>query len=137
MAQNILTRVAGRRVGDGQQMAFGRGDRSPIRGARRTVENVITGLAHAGVCVPDCEAAVAFYRDVLGVRVLSPPYVMSGNAIRGGMGGLVSDPTMKAAIVGFGDDGDHVLEVIEYLNVDGGDQRAAAALADHGISHVG
>jgi predicted enzyme related to lactoylglutathione lyase len=96
---------------------------------------VITGLAHAGVCVPDCEAAVAFYRDVLGLRVLSPPYVMSGNAIREDMGELVSDPSMKAAIVGFGDDGDRVLEVIEYLNVDGGD--GDRALTDHGLSHVG
>jgi predicted enzyme related to lactoylglutathione lyase len=81
---------------------------------------VITGLAHTGVCVPDCEAAVAFYRDVLGLRVLSPPYVMAGNAIRDDMGELVSDPTMKAAIVGFNDDSDRVLEVI-----------------DHGLSHVG
>ncbi|MCV7445105.1 VOC family protein [Mycobacterium paraense] len=96
---------------------------------------MITGLAHAGVCVPDCEAAVAFYRDVLGLRVLSPPYVMSGNAIREDMGELVSDPSMKAAIVGFGDDGDRVLEVIEYLNVDGGD--GDRALTDHGLSHVG
>jgi catechol 2,3-dioxygenase-like lactoylglutathione lyase family enzyme len=108
---------------------------------RRRVENVITGLAHTGVCVPDCEAAVAFYRDVLGLRVLSPPYVMAGNAIRNDMGELVADPTMKAAIVGFGEDGDRVLEVIEYLNVDGGPpagQRAAGrALTDHGLSHVG
>jgi catechol 2,3-dioxygenase-like lactoylglutathione lyase family enzyme len=104
------------------------------------VENVITGLAHTGVCVPDCEAAVAFYRDVLGLRVLSPPYVMSGNAIRDDMGELVSDPTMKAAIVGLPDDSDRVLEVIEYLNVEGGDQRATAALTDltvQGLSHVG
>jgi catechol 2,3-dioxygenase-like lactoylglutathione lyase family enzyme len=107
---------------------------------RRKVENVITGLAHTGVCVPDCEAAVAFYRDVLGLRVLSPPYVMAGNAIRDDMGELVSDPTMKAAIVGFDSesgDGDRVLEVIEYLNVDGSDRRAAAALTDPGLSHVG
>jgi predicted enzyme related to lactoylglutathione lyase len=103
----------------------------------RRVENVITGLAHTGVCVSDCEAAVAFYRDVLGLRVLSPPYVMAGNSIRDDMGELVSDPAMKAAIVGFGDDGDRVLEVIEYLNVDGTDQRATAALTDHGLSHVG
>ncbi len=85
---------------------------------------MITGLAHAGVCVPDCEAAVAFYRDVLGLRVLSPPYVMAGNAIRDDMGELVADPTMKAAIVGFGPefgDGDRVLEVIEYLNIEGGE----------------
>jgi len=93
---------------------------------------MITGLAHTGVCVPDCEAAVAFYRDVLGLRVLSPPYVMAGNAIRDDMGELVSDPAMKAAIMGFHDDGDRVLEVIEYLNVDGTDQRATAALTDHG-----
>jgi predicted enzyme related to lactoylglutathione lyase len=104
------------------------------------VENVITGLAHTAVCVPDCEAAVAFYRDVLGLRVLSPPYVMAGNDIRDDMGELVPDPTMKAAIVGLADDGDRVLEVIEYLNVDGGEQRASAALTDltvHGLSHVG
>jgi predicted enzyme related to lactoylglutathione lyase len=104
------------------------------------VENVITGLAHTAVCVPDCEAAVAFYRDVLGLRVLSPPYVMAGNGIRDDMGELVPDPTMKAAIVGLPDDGDRVLEVIEYLNVDGGEQRAGAALTDltvHGLSHVG
>jgi methylmalonyl-CoA/ethylmalonyl-CoA epimerase len=96
---------------------------------------VITGLAHSGVCVPDCEAAVAFYRDVLGLRVLSPPYVMSGNAIRDDMGELVSDPSMKAAIVGFPGDGDRVLEVIEYLNVEGSGRRVA--LTGHGLSHVG
>lgn len=101
------------------------------------VENVITGLAHTGVCVPDCEAAVAFYRDVLGLRVLSPPYVMTGDSIRDDMGQLVSDPSMKAAIVGFGDDGDRVLEVIEYLGVEGSDQRTAAGITDYGLSHVG
>ncbi|MCW2652422.1 MAG: hypothetical protein QOE41_984 [Mycobacterium sp.] len=55
-------------------------------------ENVITGMADIGVCVPDCEAAVAFYRDVAGLRVLSPPYVMDDAAIRDDMGQLVSDP---------------------------------------------
>jgi catechol 2,3-dioxygenase-like lactoylglutathione lyase family enzyme len=53
---------------------------------------VITGVAHTGVCVPDCEAAVAFYRDVLGLRVLSPPYVMDGDAIRDDMGELILIP---------------------------------------------
>jgi catechol 2,3-dioxygenase-like lactoylglutathione lyase family enzyme len=98
---------------------------------------VITGLAHTGVCVPDCEAAVAFYRDVLGLRVLSPPYVMDGEAIRDDMGQLVSDPAMKAAIVGFDGDGDRVLEVIEYLRADGGRREARTGLTDFGLSHVG
>lgn len=87
--------------------------------------------------MPDCEAAVAFYRDVLGLRVLSPPYVMDGDAIRNDMSELVSDPAMKAAIVGFDGGGDRVLEVIEYLNVDGGAERVNAGVADHGLSHVG
>jgi catechol 2,3-dioxygenase-like lactoylglutathione lyase family enzyme len=115
--------------------------RRPFRSeaAARRVENVITGLAHTGVCVPDCDAAVAFYCDVLGLRVLSPPYVMAGNAIRDDMGELVPDPTMKAAIVGLPGDGDRVLEVIEYLNVEGGPdgQESGRALTDHGLSHVG
>jgi catechol 2,3-dioxygenase-like lactoylglutathione lyase family enzyme len=98
---------------------------------------MITGLAHTGVCVPDCEAAVAYYRDVLGFTVLSPPYVMDGDAIRADMGELLADPAMKAAIVGFGDDGDRVLEVIEYLRADGSDARRAAGLADSGLTHVG
>jgi catechol 2,3-dioxygenase-like lactoylglutathione lyase family enzyme len=97
---------------------------------------VITGLAHSGVCVPDCEAAVAYYRDVLGFTVLSPPYVMDGDAIRADMGELLADPAMKAAIVGFGDDGDRVLEVIEYLRADGSDARREG-LAVPGLSHVG
>ena len=80
---------------------------------------MITGLAHTGVCVPDCEAAVAFYRDVLGLHVLSPPYVMAGNAIRNDMGELVSDPDHEGGHRRIRGDGDRVLEVIEYLNVDG------------------
>ena len=96
---------------------------------------MITGLAHTGVCVSDCEAAVAFYREVLGLHVLSPPYVMAGNAIRNDMGELVPDPTMKAAILGLPGDGDRVLEVIEYLNVEGSPDRRA--LTDHGLSHIG
>jgi catechol 2,3-dioxygenase-like lactoylglutathione lyase family enzyme len=96
---------------------------------------VITGIAHTGVCVPDCEAAVAYYRDVLGLQVLSPPYVMEGDAIRADMGQLVSDPAMKAAIMGFGGGDDRVLEVIEYLHIDGRDPERY--LTDFGLSHVG
>jgi catechol 2,3-dioxygenase-like lactoylglutathione lyase family enzyme len=53
------------------------------------------------------------------------------------MGELLDDPAMKAAIVGFGDDGDRVLEVIEYLRAGGGDGRRSAGLADPGLRHVG
>jgi catechol 2,3-dioxygenase-like lactoylglutathione lyase family enzyme len=75
---------------------------------------VLTGLAHTAVCVPDIDAAVRWYSDVLGLRVLSPPYRMEGPEIERDMGELVPAPvTVTAAIVGFGRD-DRVLELIEY-----------------------
>ena len=97
---------------------------------------MINGLAHTGVCVPDVEAAVAWYRDVLGLEVLSPPYLIEGEAIAADMGELVPDPRLKAAILGFPADGDRVLEVIEYPGVTGSDLRRDTALTDHGLSHV-
>jgi methylmalonyl-CoA/ethylmalonyl-CoA epimerase len=98
---------------------------------------VITGLAHSGVCVPDVDAAVAWYRDVLGLEVLSPPYLIEGEAIARDMGELIPQPRLKAAILGFPDDGDRVLEVIEYPGVVGSGVRRSAALVDHGLSHIG
>jgi catechol 2,3-dioxygenase-like lactoylglutathione lyase family enzyme len=75
---------------------------------------VITGLAHTAVHVADVEAAVAWYRDALGLRVLSPPYLMDGDAITADMGELLPSPVaVKAAIMGMRDS-DHVLEIIEY-----------------------
>jgi len=76
---------------------------------------VITGLAHTALHVADVDAAVAWYRDVLGLVVLSPPYRMEGDAITRDMGELLPAPVVvKAAIVGVDDGTDRVLEVIEY-----------------------
>jgi catechol 2,3-dioxygenase-like lactoylglutathione lyase family enzyme len=98
----------------------------------------VTGIAHSAVCVPDCEAAVAWYRDVLGMTVLSPPYRMEGDAIERDMGELVPSPVaIKAAIVGLDERGDRVLEVVEYPNAPGNDARAEMAVYDHGLTHVG
>jgi methylmalonyl-CoA/ethylmalonyl-CoA epimerase len=75
---------------------------------------MLTGFAHAAVCVRDVDAATRWYSEVLGLQVLSPPYRMEGDAIERDMGGLVPSPVVvKASIVGFGAD-DHVLELIEY-----------------------
>src|SRR5215204_779744 len=77
---------------------------------------MITGLAHVAICVPDVDAAVAWYVSVLGLTVLSAPYLMTGDAIEEDMGELVPRPVaLKAAIVGV-DRTDHVIEVIEYPN---------------------
>jgi catechol 2,3-dioxygenase-like lactoylglutathione lyase family enzyme len=97
----------------------------------------LMGLAHTAVCVPDVDEAVRWYESVLGMRVLSPPYLMEGPQIEADMGELLPAPAaVKAAIVGF-DPGDHVVEVIEYPNARPSVDRPARALTDVGYSHLG
>jgi catechol 2,3-dioxygenase-like lactoylglutathione lyase family enzyme len=93
-------------------------------------------LAHTAICVPDVDAAVAWYESVLGLTVLSPPYLMEGEAITDDMGELLpSRPVaVKAAIIGDGDD--HVIEVIGYPNEPAATNEARA-LTHTGTSHVG
>jgi catechol 2,3-dioxygenase-like lactoylglutathione lyase family enzyme len=99
---------------------------------------VITGIAHTAVCVPDVDAAVDWYRSVLGLTVLSPPYLVEGDAIEHDMGELVPTPVVvKAAILGFPDGGDRVLEVIEYPRAPGRPRLPDASVTDHGFTHVG
>jgi len=93
---------------------------------------VITGLAHAAVCVPDIDAGVAWYSDALGCRVLSPPYRMEGDAIDRDMRELVPSPVVvTAAIVGFGLGlSDHVIELVEY-------PVASVASSEPSVVHTG
>jgi catechol 2,3-dioxygenase-like lactoylglutathione lyase family enzyme len=97
---------------------------------------VITGLAHTAVCVPDMEAAIRWYGDVLGLRVLSPPYRMEGEAIERDMGELVPSPVVITAAILGTDDGDRVIELVEYPNLD---LRSAGevSITHAGITHVG
>ena len=96
---------------------------------------VITGLAHTAVHVADVEAAVAWYRDVLGLVVLSPPYRMEGDAITRDMGELVPVAGRRE-----GRDrrrrrqSDRVIEVIEYP--DGRRGRAAVRVGDASRLHA-
>ena len=97
---------------------------------------MLTGLAHTAVCVPDVDEAVRWYTEVLGLRVLSPPYLMEGEKIEADMGELLPAPSVKAAIVGF-EDGDRVLEIISYPRSPGRPRPADASVADTGYTHVG
>ena len=99
---------------------------------------MITGVAHTAVCVPDVDAAVSWYESVLGLTVLSPPYLVEGDDIERDMGELVPSPVaLKAAILGFPDGGDRVLEVIEYPRAPGRPRPPDASVVDHGFTHVG
>jgi catechol 2,3-dioxygenase-like lactoylglutathione lyase family enzyme len=97
---------------------------------------VLVGLAHAAICVPDIEAAVGWYSTVLGLIVLSPPYLMEGDAITGDMGELLPHRpvALRAAILGT-DSGDHVLEVLEYPNEPS--DAGPHPITQPGITHVG
>jgi catechol 2,3-dioxygenase-like lactoylglutathione lyase family enzyme len=99
---------------------------------------MITGVAHTAVCVPDVESAVAWYESVLGLTILSPPYLVEGDAIERDMGELVPSPVaVKAAILGLPDGGDRVLEVIEYPRAPGRPRPPDASVVDYGFTHVG
>ena len=98
---------------------------------------MITGLAHTAVCVADVEAAVDWYQSVLGLSVLIPATQMEGEALEQDMGDLVPGVVMKAAILGFEGQSDHVLEVIEYPKHQGRPRPTDATITDHGFTHIG
>ncbi len=98
---------------------------------------MITGLAHTALHVPDVDEAVVWYRDVLGLTVLSPPYRMDGDAITRDMGELLPSPVVvKAAIVGVDDGSDRVIEVIEYPAVEPG-EAPPPDVTRLGFTHIG
>jgi catechol 2,3-dioxygenase-like lactoylglutathione lyase family enzyme len=98
---------------------------------------MLRGIAHTAVCVADVDAAVKWYERVLGLSVLSPPYLMEGEQIERDMAGLVPSPVaVKAAILGTAAGGDRVLEVIEYPRAPGR-SRPDARVTDYGFTHVG
>jgi methylmalonyl-CoA/ethylmalonyl-CoA epimerase len=97
---------------------------------------MFTATAHAAICVGDVDAATRWYSEVLGLRVLSPPYRMDGADIERDMGELVPSPVViRAAIVGVGAD-DHVLELIEYPEVEVPPARPPG-ITRAGLTHVG
>ena len=53
------------------------------------------------------------------------------------MGEMIPGIVLKAAILGFHDSGDRVLEVLEYPKHPGRPKSEAWSLTDHGFSHVG
>jgi catechol 2,3-dioxygenase-like lactoylglutathione lyase family enzyme len=111
---------------------------SQIPSTGRYARRMFLGFAHVGVCVPDVEAAIQWYSEVLGLKVLSPPYRMAGEDIERDMGELLPSPVVvKAAIVGLGAD-DHVLELIEYPEAGVLPRPSrAGSITTPGLTHVG
>jgi hypothetical protein len=99
---------------------------------------MFTGFAHVAVCVNDVEEATRWYADILGLRVLSPPYEMAGPEIEQDMGELLPSPVVvRAAILGLDAD-DHVIELLEYPQAAVASERPGRSdVTRPGITHVG
>ena len=98
---------------------------------------MLTGLAHSALCVPDVDAATRWYVETLGFTVLSPPFLMEGDAIERDMGEIIPNPRLKAAIVGIPDAGDRVIEIIEYPGTTSRARPSDASVVDVGLTHIG
>jgi catechol 2,3-dioxygenase-like lactoylglutathione lyase family enzyme len=87
--------------------------------------------------VPDLDAAIAWYTSVLGLELLGPPVALEGAEIEADMGELVPGISLRGAILGVGEAGDHVLELLEYPRHPGRPRPPDRSLTDHGVSHLG
>jgi catechol 2,3-dioxygenase-like lactoylglutathione lyase family enzyme len=70
------------------------------------------GIFHTGITVSDLDRSIAFYRDVLGLKLtVGPTEVLEGDELSRGLG--VGKARMKLAIFQIGDG---QLELLQYLN---------------------
>jgi lactoylglutathione lyase len=93
----------------------------------------IKGLYHTGFVVSDLERSVAFYTDVLGMRVERPPTELSGEWISGVVG--YPGTRLRSAFVGVGDG--HSIELLQYLTPAGSRSPAPAGRNRVGAAHAG
>lgn len=93
---------------------------------------MITGMNHTGFVVRDLECSVDFYTNTVGLQLVKR---------RERKGAPISHmlaydgAQIKAAFLGFDDEGGHVLELIEYVNPDSS-ERPTSERAVLGASHL-
>ena len=71
---------------------------------------MIVGVHHVSVTVSDIDKSIAFYRDILGLKLLYPPEESGGKEISKGV--RVKGAKMMTAILRAGDD---AIELIQYI----------------------
>ncbi|HZV72113.1 MAG TPA: VOC family protein [Conexibacter sp.] len=95
-------------------------------------------LGHVGLCVADIDAAVAWYRDVLGLELLDGPRDLRADADSRAAEvlGDVFGPAFRCArIAQLGCEGDVGIELFEFAEPRGR-RDVAASYFQHGVSHV-
>ena len=91
---------------------------------------MITGMNHTGFVVKDLESSTAFYRDVVGLQVVTSRE-RQGAPISHLLG--YDDVHLKIHLLSAG--GDHVLELIQYVHPPGAD-RPSDDRNTLGASHI-
>ena len=91
---------------------------------------MVQQLHHTGFVVRDLDKAVAFYRDIVGLQVISE-YERIGPGIDQVVG--YADAHLKLALLDLG--GGHILELIEYVNPPS-DERPTAERNVLGAAHL-
>ncbi len=93
---------------------------------------MITGMNHTGFVVSDLDRSVDFYTNTVGLKLVRR-LERDGGPISHLLG--YEDTRIKGAILGFDDDGGHVLELIEYINPSSA-ERPTSERAVLGASHL-
>jgi catechol 2,3-dioxygenase-like lactoylglutathione lyase family enzyme len=93
---------------------------------------MITGMQHTGLSVSDLDRSLAFYRDVIGLRLLRIIEPEAGKDL----GKVVGLPGCQARIAHL-QAGDVMLELFEYQEPRGDPIPADRSQADNGYIHVG
>ena len=93
---------------------------------------MIRGMHHVGLSVSDLERSIAFYRDVLGLKVLR--IIEAGAEMD--LGRVVGLPGCSARIAHMGSDA-VMFELFEYRDPRGRSISSDCTQADHGFIHAG
>jgi catechol 2,3-dioxygenase-like lactoylglutathione lyase family enzyme len=93
---------------------------------------VIKGFNHIGISVRDLDRAIAFYRDLLGLELLTPAFPFAGPMFSQVMG--VDDAEGRMCVMR---KGSLQLELFEFAHPGPGPKDPSHSVADHGLTHFG
>jgi catechol 2,3-dioxygenase-like lactoylglutathione lyase family enzyme len=90
------------------------------------------GLSHVGISVADLDQAIAFYRDFLGLELLTTPFPFEGPMFTEVMG--LEGAKGRMCVMRRGE---QQLELFEFAQPHSASKDPDYSVADHGISHFG
>jgi catechol 2,3-dioxygenase-like lactoylglutathione lyase family enzyme len=93
---------------------------------------MINGIHHTAISTPDIDRSVAFYRDLLGARVMSEFKWPKGSEVVDRIVGLEGSSARAAMLML----GNAMIEIFEYATPEPRPGDANRPVCDHGITHL-